>query len=77
MADEPNSTTLYAIKNFTTGGWVGGADGPWSTHTTLYSAKAPAASEINYRKGLHKAKPWKITTDDLRVIPVPVFEPDC
>jgi hypothetical protein len=74
--DEPNTAMLYAIKNFTTGGWVGGDDGPWSAHTMLYSAKAPASSEINFRKGKHRTKPWRVTTDDLRVIAVPVPEPE-
>lgn len=66
--------TVYAIKNFTTGQWIGG-DGTWSS-ATLYTAQAPATSEINFRKGKHKYKPWNVTTDDLRVVSATVSEPE-
>lgn len=71
-----NTATLYAIKNFTTGKWIGGGEGAWGAHTTLYMAKAPATSEINFRKGLQKYKPHRVCTDDLRVVPVTVPEPE-
>jgi hypothetical protein len=67
---------LYGVRNFTNGGWSPD-DRPWGPHTTLYTAKAPATSEINFRKGLQKYKPWKVCTDDLRVVEVPVSEPEC
>jgi len=65
--------TQYAIRNFTTNQWVGG-DGSWES-ATFYTAKAPATSAINFEKGLQKYKPWRISTDDLRVVPVSIPEP--